>query len=139
MTALALPPSTWHSSAACLDVGPALFEPDDYSSSNRAQINAAKQVCLSCPVIELCLRDAIAEDDQATIRGGMTPKQRQKIAGPKRPKEGVGKGGHKLAPCGTFGAYKRHRARGEECDPCREGAAQYERDRRARKRARRTA
>jgi hypothetical protein len=34
-----------------------------------------------------------------------------------------------VAPCGTYGAYQRHRKAGEEpCQPCRDANAQYTRE-----------
>lgn len=44
--------------------------------------------------------------------------------------------GRKVAPCGTWGAYQRHRSRREDaCDDCKRAARDYYRDLRDRKRA----
>ena len=44
------------------------WEKDNYVPSPLAQV--AKQICLSCPVRELCLVDAIEDNEAEGIRGG---------------------------------------------------------------------
>ena len=71
---------SWRDQALCRQVGPGLHEPDKYDRHHRAQINEAKSVCAMCPVRAECLTEAIAEDDQVTIRGGLTPTERNRRA-----------------------------------------------------------
>lgn len=62
----------WHAQAACrgedvdLFYDPALYE-------------RGKTFCAKCPVAEDCLLDAA--DDHWGVRGGLDPKQRQRLTG----------------------------------------------------------
>lgn len=122
----------WHS-AACREYGPGLFEPSPGRTGlDHAQIAAARAICDTCPlwVREACLEDALTLDDRTTFRAGTTPEQRKVIAR-KRKRTDRGRGGHKLSPCGTYGAYKRHVREGEEpCQPCADAYRTYNRRRR---------
>ncbi|WP_228988624.1 WhiB family transcriptional regulator [Streptomyces sp. DH8] len=114
--------SAWQHRAVCRT------SPDDelwYADpSDRATIREAIAACLSCPVLLLC-RQAAADEERGDgkqsrygVRGGLTPVQRW--AADPHTQAGKGKGGRRLAPCGTDAAYERHRRDGEQpCDPCR--------------------
>lgn len=92
--------------------------------SDKATTHDAITVCLACPVVLLC-RQAAADEERGDgkqsrygIRGGLTPVQRW--AADPHTQAGKGKGGRRLAPCGTNAAYDRHTRNGEQpCDPCR--------------------
>jgi len=55
----------WHR-AACAGRDPAWW-----SSEDRPMWPAAVRLCLSCPVRESCLAEAVAQRDNGVIRGGM--------------------------------------------------------------------
>ncbi|HUY46066.1 MAG TPA: WhiB family transcriptional regulator [Streptosporangiaceae bacterium] len=79
--------SGWRERAACRLADPALFsEPDSSEGSpgeeRERRVAAAKRFCCGCPVRAECLADAAAKDDQAAIRGGLTPPQRRAAARP---------------------------------------------------------
>lgn len=46
-------------------------EPAWWSSEDRPMWPAAVRLCLSCPVRERCLEEAVAQRDNGVIRGGM--------------------------------------------------------------------
>ncbi|WTX01183.1 WhiB family transcriptional regulator (plasmid) [Streptomycetaceae bacterium NBC_01309] len=72
----------WQDDAACLQVGPDLFTaPDDEKNSTAKSTRErwAKQVCAGCPVRALCLEDAIASGDRWSVRGGLTPEEREQL------------------------------------------------------------
>jgi len=127
MGAITLPsPLTWADRAACQGQ-----DLDAFFTESAAGVAAAKQICRSCPVRQLCLAEALRAEDGSRygIYGGLTPDERTELAG-KEPR-GTGR---KLAPCGTPSAYERHVKRREPIDPaCR--AAKREADRRRRRTA----
>lgn len=61
------------SRAVCLE-GP----PDALFVTGAAQ-NRAKQVCLGCPIRVECLAEAMAEDIQWGVWGGLTERERRKL------------------------------------------------------------
>lgn len=69
----------WRASAACRRVDPDDMFPDP---GNRDGVLAAQRVCGRCPVWDVCLADALADeggktkDNRYGIRGGLTPSQR---------------------------------------------------------------
>lgn len=114
--------SAWQDRAVCrtaVDDEIWFAEPTD-----KATIREAISTCLSCPVLLLC-RQAAADEERGDgkqsrygIRGGLTPVQRW--AADPDTQAGKGKGGRRLAGCGTNAAYDRHVRNGEQpCDPCR--------------------
>ncbi|MFD8404634.1 WhiB family transcriptional regulator [Streptomyces anulatus] len=116
------PAGDWRTLGTCSST------PDDdlwfAEPSDKATIRDAITACLSCPVLLLC-RQAAADEERGDgkqsrygIRGGLTPVQRW--AADPHTQAGKGKGGRRLAPCGTNAAYDRHVRNGEQpCDPCR--------------------
>lgn len=99
--------------------------------SDKATIRDAITACLSCPVLLLC-RQAAADEERGHgkqtrygIRGGLTPTQRW--AADPHTQAGKGKGGRRLARCGTTKAYYRHLQAGEPIDPaCQAASDAYE-------------
>ncbi|MFK8850445.1 WhiB family transcriptional regulator [Streptomyces sp. Ac-502] len=65
----------WRDEAICAQTAPDVFTPASYAD---ADVNAAKQVCASCPVRRPCLDAALAEEDDQHFRerAGATPRQR---------------------------------------------------------------
>ena len=66
----------WRSYAACRDIDPELFFPLGTSGACLIQIEAAKQICRTCPVREPCLRWALDSGD-AGVWGGTTEDERR--------------------------------------------------------------
>ncbi|GAA2773802.1 WhiB family transcriptional regulator [Saccharopolyspora taberi] len=69
----------WRADAACQDMDPELFAPASYEGPGAVQAEAAKAVCAGCPVVDECLQGAIAQEDDTTVRGGMTPEERRAL------------------------------------------------------------
>ena len=67
----------WRNRAACLGMDTDLFFPE--KTENAAE---AKQVCLSCPVREPCLEEAmsLAGADDSGIWGGASPDDRRSLS-----------------------------------------------------------
>lgn len=68
----------WRDHAACRDVNPDLFFPFGTSGASLLQIDAAKQICRTCPVCGPCLRWALDSGD-AGIWGGTTEDERRNL------------------------------------------------------------
>ena len=66
----------WRDAAACLEVDPDLFFPDDIRSA-RAQVKMAKLICRGCPVNATCLNWALASGQEAGVWGGLTEAERR--------------------------------------------------------------
>ena len=70
---------SWWQEAACRGSNPDLFYPvGNASKEARQQIADAKAVCASCPVIDLCLSEALSNNEQG-IWGGTTEEERAAI------------------------------------------------------------
>ncbi len=70
--------SDWRERAACHGIDdPEIFFPDRNDVAKRA---AARAVCDGCSVREQCVEDAISKPDSEGIWGGLSRKQRLKIA-----------------------------------------------------------
>lgn len=71
----------WQTDAACQDVGDLMFP----TPGDTHGIEAAKDVCRACPVINACLRDALHTEGNASaknrfgIRADRTPRQRRTL------------------------------------------------------------
>lgn len=63
---LAYEPYRWWQLAACAGTDPAWW-----SSEARPMWPAAVRLCLSCPVRQACLEEAVRQRDNGVIRGGM--------------------------------------------------------------------
>ncbi|MEU9865518.1 WhiB family transcriptional regulator [Streptomyces sp. NPDC047971] len=106
----------WRASAACLAADPDAMFPDP---SDEKGTKHAKGICGTCPVIQECLAEAMAEEGGKSkesrfgIRGGLTGGQRYYLRGRNKAVPGlVAKpkraSTRPLAPCGTPAAYERH-------------------------------
>ncbi|MGW4338592.1 WhiB family transcriptional regulator [Rhodococcus koreensis] len=79
------PPSAeswdWQLSAACRDADPAVFfHPDNERGEPRAsRIQAAKRICLRCPVRARCLNYALEAYERHGIWGGYTEDERRAL------------------------------------------------------------
>lgn len=70
----------WRDHAACRDADPELFFPLGTSDATLLQIDAAKQICRTCPVREPCLQWALNTGDDG-VWGGTTEAERRKHRG----------------------------------------------------------
>lgn len=66
----------WYGDALCAQVDQKSFYPEKGGSTA-----PAKAVCRRCPVQTACLEYAIANDEPHGVWGGMSPKQRRRLAG----------------------------------------------------------
>ncbi|MER6762820.1 MULTISPECIES: WhiB family transcriptional regulator [Amycolatopsis] len=108
----------WHEWASCAN------HPDlDWHSAEPGDVAACRRICQSCPVQTACLEEALAECDPWGLRGGLTPDERELIAGPERVRI--------LPAHGTNARYAKHRCR---CGVCRQAHARYARHCRNRRR-----
>jgi WhiB family redox-sensing transcriptional regulator len=73
---------TWASRSACQTADPDLFFPS--RSTSKERIAEAKAICVSCPVREACLREALRANDQVAICGGLTPQERKGLLTPRQ-------------------------------------------------------
>lgn len=66
----------WRESAGCANSDPRMWDDE----SDHAATEAAVWRCRGCVVRQDCLRDALANDERHTVRGGLTAKQRAGLA-----------------------------------------------------------
>ena len=71
-------PGHWAEDALCAQTDPELFFPDKGGTCA-----PARRVCARCPVRAECLQDALDTGERFGIRGGLSERQRRKLA--KRP------------------------------------------------------
>jgi WhiB family redox-sensing transcriptional regulator len=69
----------WVHRAKCRDVDPELFFPIGTTGPAAAQIEAAKQVCVSCTVRDECLEWALTTGQDAGVWGGTSEEERRSI------------------------------------------------------------
>jgi WhiB family redox-sensing transcriptional regulator len=71
----------WQSKAVCRNVDPEIFFlPDNSRMGDRTRrINAAKEICKTCPVISECLAYALDIKETYGIYGGMSEEERRRI------------------------------------------------------------
>ncbi|CAM5591620.1 WhiB family transcriptional regulator [Streptomyces purpurascens] len=116
--------TNWRQYAACIGIDPRAFFPVGYHA--RAQVNAARRVCATCPVRQQCAAFAIEVGEHNGIWGGMSQQElRQKrrrfrartdTTSPKPPAKK-----REPAKCGTRAGYQKHlREKTEICAPCRQ-------------------
>ena len=67
----------WSRFGACRDEDPELFFPE--GPEERAQELQAVAVCMACPAMEACQRDALAAREQFGVWGGLTESERLQI------------------------------------------------------------
>lgn len=70
----------WRTQAACRTADPDLFFPE--KDTPVEDIDQAKQICASCPVMQMCLDEAFRTNDRAGICGGLTPVERERMLSP---------------------------------------------------------
>lgn len=68
-----------YKSALCAQTDPELFFPQTWQSST--QIQQAKSICKVCPVKAECLAEALREEYNDGIWGGLTPAERSRLMG----------------------------------------------------------
>lgn len=72
-------PYQWQDDAACLEIGPEMFFPDQ---SDAAMARKALEVCATCPVIQQCRK--LGAEYEFGVWGGTTPNMRRASKGPWR-------------------------------------------------------
>ena len=72
------PVSPWREHALCRGVDPGIFHPDNEEGDERAS-DAAREVCLRCPVREICLEHAIAVREKHGVWGGLNSRERRRF------------------------------------------------------------
>ena len=70
----------WRARAACRGTDPELFFPIGRDDVDRPEIDAAKEICAGCPVLDDCLDYALATHQPDGIWGGLTTSERQRLA-----------------------------------------------------------
>lgn len=70
--------SGWRRRAACRDMDPELFFPVGSTGPALVQIDDAKRVCRSCPVVEPCLELALALK-AVGVWGGLSDDERNSL------------------------------------------------------------
>jgi WhiB family redox-sensing transcriptional regulator len=69
----------WRKDAACQAVAADLFFPVGRTGEAVSQIDAAKQVCETCPVQVACLQFALETNQEAGIWGGTSEDERARL------------------------------------------------------------
>lgn len=118
------PGPDWRQRAACIGIDPRAFFPIGHHA--RAQVNAARRICVTCPVRPQCAAFAIETGERNGIWGGMSQqelrKKRRRFRAPTNttPTKTPAKK-REPAKCGTRGGYQKHlREKTEICAPCRQ-------------------
>lgn len=75
-------PRTWTEQALCATTDPEAFFPEKGGSTREA-----KAVCSRCDVRTDCLEDALARQERFGIWGGLSERERRKLAGTTRPRK----------------------------------------------------
>ncbi|WP_352247618.1 WhiB family transcriptional regulator [Amycolatopsis nalaikhensis] len=107
----------WHRRARCRQY-PGL----NWYSIEPGEVAACRRICASCSVRAPCLAEAFTERDPWGVWGGLTPDEREQLAGPDHVRI--------LPAHGTNPRYAKHRCR---CTLCRAAHTAYERNRRHRR------
>jgi WhiB family redox-sensing transcriptional regulator len=68
------PGEHWSASAVCAQVDPALFTPDRGNGRRET-----REMCRRCPVRVECLDEALANDEQFGIWGGLNLRERRAL------------------------------------------------------------
>lgn len=71
----------WQLDAACAGLDTAIFYQADNErgASVRRREARAKAICATCPVIDICLRTALRNNEPFGVWGGMSPDERARI------------------------------------------------------------
>lgn len=114
----------WQTRAACKG----RVDLDFIEPKSPAEDAECRALCAGCPVREQCLASALASGEAWGLWGGVDADERLRIAE---------RDGHELpAVLPAHGTNPRYAKHGCRCDLCRTAHTDYERDRRARRRAR---
>ncbi len=76
---LSAAPDAWRATSACRDTDPDLFFPIGTTGPAIEQIEAAKAVCETCDVKDMCLDFALTTNQDSGIWGGTSEEERRKI------------------------------------------------------------
>ncbi|MGH8895495.1 MAG: WhiB family transcriptional regulator [Egibacteraceae bacterium] len=69
----------WRDKAGCLDEDTEMFFPSGTTGTALDQIEQAKAVCRSCPVITECLDWALETNQDAGVWGGLSEDERRTL------------------------------------------------------------
>lgn len=69
----------WRDQAACLTVDPELFFPVGNTGPALTQIEEAKAVCATCQVVDVCLKWALDNNQDAGVWGGTSEDERRSL------------------------------------------------------------
>ncbi len=69
----------WWQAAACLEEDPELFFPVGNTGTAAVQIEAAKEVCRRCEVVQTCLEWALDTGQDAGVWGGLSEDERRAL------------------------------------------------------------
>jgi WhiB family redox-sensing transcriptional regulator len=71
----------WQLDGACRRVGPEVFfHPEgERGSKRRTRASAAKEICLTCPVLKQCRSHALAVREPYGVWGGLTEDERETV------------------------------------------------------------
>ncbi len=112
----------WHDRAACrdhpeIDWFPSMDQPGGQTRAHRANVNAAKAICATCPVRTDCLTEGLALYYSAGIWGGHTEAERKGMPKPRLRRS--------VAECGTDAGYYHHRRYlfDDPCESCKRAHA----------------
>lgn len=70
---------SWRKQAACRTEDPELFFPAGRSGGAQSQTRRALAVCARCPVVQMCLADALTAGETSGVWGGTTEDERRAI------------------------------------------------------------
>jgi WhiB family redox-sensing transcriptional regulator len=71
----------WQLEAACAGLDTSIFYQADNErgASVRRREARAKAICATCPVIDICLRTALRNNEPFGVWGGMSPDERARL------------------------------------------------------------
>jgi len=71
--------TTREEAGPCKDEDPFLFFPPSYGRKFKQQVEEARQVCHSCPLIDLCREYALETRQEFGIWAALTPRERKRL------------------------------------------------------------
>jgi WhiB family transcriptional regulator, redox-sensing transcriptional regulator len=71
--------SDWRSRARCVGADPRIFDGERKWTNGPLDFSEAREVCAGCTVRQSCLDDAIDNEEQECMRGGMTPTEYRRL------------------------------------------------------------
>lgn len=123
---------SWAERGACvgyrLEHGTERWNQVWFPERGTSNYSRARKVCAVCVVRERCRDYAVVNVITHGMWGGTTEWERRKIRAGLDTKPARRQGRRTLKQCGTYAAYRRHLAHGEEpCDECRRARARQKR------------